>query len=82
MKDSNEHLETTHHSSEYLNHEDKLDDAGLDKIREIADKESHINHHEIRELTRIILKIDPVEVDEFLRGKFNLIMHKIKAQYA
>jgi len=82
MKESNDYLGTSDHSIECYGSEDKLRAAELDKIMTLAGKKSMIDQSEIRELTKIILKIDPVEVDESLQAKFNQIMHKVKAQYA
>lgn len=82
MKESNEFQETPGHSVSCINYDDKLNASELDKIMDLAGKKSVIDQNEIRELTKIILKIDPVEVDEYLQAKFNQIMHKVRTQYA
>ncbi len=78
IEDPNKPLQTTEHFS----YKDKLEAAELNVIKNLADQESIIDHKAISELTKIILKIDPAEVDEFLQAKFNRIKNKVKAQYA
>ncbi|TDR20441.1 hypothetical protein [Marinicella litoralis] len=82
MKKSNEFPSSSGHSDRCIHDDEPLAGVELDKIRVLADKESALDHHEIRELTKIILKIDPVKVDESLQAKFNSIMHKVRAQFA
>ena len=82
MKESNEYLEKNDHSIDCNTGIDKLQAAEIGKIIDLAGKKNTIDHSEIRQLTKLILKIDPVEVDESLQAKFNQIMHKVKAQYA
>jgi|GEM_PF-4289792 len=82
MKEPNQYLEKPNQSIEFINYEDKLEAAEIDKIMDLAGKKSIIGQSEIRELTKIILKIDPVAVDESLQAKFNQIMHKVRTQYA
>ncbi len=82
MKESNDYLETSYNSIECLNHKKELDTDELGRLMDLAGKDGAIKNSEISELTKIILSIDPVAVDESLQAKFNKIMNKVRAQYA
>ncbi len=82
MKESNEHVDSTSHSVVGINYKNKLRATEINKIKRFASEKNAICHKEIRELTKIILKINPAEVDESLQAKFNQIMHKVKTQYS
>ncbi len=64
-------------------HIDSIEEAEtLGHIIKLANKTDAIEHHEIRTLTQLILRIQPEEVDEALRIILAEIMYKVKTQYA
>ncbi len=81
MKESNAYRETARAAVQSFGYEKPLDAAALGIIQDLANKPSGLDQQEIRELTKLILKLDPATVDESLQAKFHQIMNKVRAQY-
>ncbi len=82
MKESNQYLEKPYQSMECLNHNGTVEAAEINRILDVAGKEGNIEQSEIKELTKIILKLNPESVDAAMQAKFAQIMGKVRAQFA
>lgn len=54
----------------------------LDHILRVADTSGNIGHQEISNLTKLILKIKPEQMDQTLLSRLAEIRHRVKAQQA
>ena len=62
--------------------EERISSPELNHIFEMANKATVIDHQEISNLTKLILKLKPDQVDETVQTRLAEIMLKVKAQYA
>ncbi len=52
------------------------------KIIEKATQEGVSSHHEVLHLAKLILKLDPQDIDASMQAKFNQLMGKVRTQFA
>lgn len=55
------------------------------EVGDIIDKAAQqgvSDHHEIRELAKLILNLKPEDVDASMQAKFDQLMGKVRAQFA
>lgn len=69
------------HTFSESSHE-SLATADICKIIDKATQEGVSSHHEVLHLAKLILKIDPQEIDASMQAKFNQLMGKVRAQFA
>ena len=81
-------MKTANSLSEQSSHkviENSMPSIAASDVCQIIDKatqEGVSNRHEILQLAKLILKLDPQEVDADMQAKFDQLMGKVRAQFS
>lgn len=77
MKEQHSHLEIAMASIVCFQNEGRLDEAELDKLVAIAQRDGSIDPDEARVLNNIISKLAPEELDESMRARVDALREQL-----